>query len=77
MMHDRAVAISRTQMFAPRYNPAPGHATCASLRSVEAASIKAQANFLLLQTLVDGPTTIHRRARYYDTLRARRRAACC
>ena len=29
--------------------------------------IKAQSNYLLLQTLVDGPTTIHQSGRYYDT----------
>ena len=33
----------------------------------EGALIKAQANYLLLQTLVDGPTTIHQAGRYYDT----------
>jgi 3-phenylpropionate/cinnamic acid dioxygenase small subunit len=32
-----------------------------------AAHIKAQSNYLLLQTLVDGPTTIQQSGRYYDT----------
>ncbi len=30
-------------------------------------AIKAQSNYLLLQTLVDGPTTIQQSGRYYDT----------
>ena len=29
--------------------------------------IKAQSNYLLLQTLVEGPTTIHQSGRYFDT----------
>jgi anthranilate 1,2-dioxygenase small subunit len=81
MIRDRAFAIQHTQMFAPRYMqhftsnvrvisveaggtgggrpPAPGVG--------EGALVKAQANYLLLQTLVDGPTTIHQSGRYYDT----------
>jgi 3-phenylpropionate/cinnamic acid dioxygenase small subunit len=31
------------------------------------ATIRAQSNYLLLQTLVDGPTTIQQSGRYYDT----------
>ena len=39
------------------------------MRVLEAkgATIKAQSNYLLLQTLVDGPTTIQQSGRYYDT----------
>jgi 3-phenylpropionate/cinnamic acid dioxygenase small subunit len=29
--------------------------------------IRAEANYLVLQTLIDGPTTIHQSGRYYDT----------
>jgi len=65
MMHDRAVAIARTQMFAPRYNL---HLVTNTRVTAELddGSIEAQANFLLLQTLVEGPTTIHMAGTYYD-----------
>jgi 3-phenylpropionate/cinnamic acid dioxygenase small subunit len=73
MIRDRAFAIQHTQMFAPRYMQ---HFT-SNVRVVavegpdagagEGSLIKAQANYLLLQTLVDGPTTIHQSGRYYDT----------
>ena len=73
MIRDRAFAILHTQMFAPRYMQ---HFTSnVRLISVEGSGgaagegslIKAQTNYLLLQTLVDGPTTIHQSGRYYDT----------
>lgn len=73
MIRDRAFAIMHTQMFAPRYMQ---HFTSnVRVISVEGAKagqadgglIKAQSNYLLLQTLVDGPTTIHQSGRYYDT----------
>ena len=69
MIRDRAFAIMHTQMFAPRYMQ---HFTSnvrvlAVEGSGEGATIKAQTNYLLLQTLVDGPTTIHQAGRYYDT----------
>jgi anthranilate 1,2-dioxygenase small subunit len=65
MLIDRAVAISRTQMFAPRYTL---HLV-SNTRVVQLASpveFSAQANFILLQTLVEGPTTLHLAGRYYD-----------
>jgi anthranilate 1,2-dioxygenase small subunit len=69
MIRDRAFAILHTQMFAPRYMQ---HFTSnVRVISVEGAGegslIKSQSNYLLLQTLVDGPTTIHQSGRYYDT----------
>lgn len=69
MIRDRAFAILHTQMFAPRYMQ---HLTSnVRVVAVEGAGegqlIKAQANYLLLQTLVDGPTTLHQSGRYYDT----------
>ena len=64
MMEDRAVAIGRTQMFAPRYSL---HlVTNTRVLSEEDGRIVAQANFVLLQTLVEGPTTIHMAGTYYD-----------
>ena len=69
MIRDRAFAILHAQMFAPRYMQ---HFTSnvrvvAVERSGEGAKVKSQSNYLLLQTLVDGPTTIHQAGRYYDT----------
>jgi 3-phenylpropionate/cinnamic acid dioxygenase small subunit len=65
MMHDRAVAIARTQMFAPRYNLHLVTNTRVTAESADGA-IEAQANFLLLQTLVEGPSTIHMAGTYHD-----------
>lgn len=65
MLHDRAVAINRTQMFAPRNMI---H-LCGNVRIMSVDShdgFTSQTNFLLLQTLVEGPTTIHLAGRYYD-----------
>lgn len=69
MIRDRAFAIKHTQMFAPRYMQ---HLT-SNVRVIsvegsgEGSLVKSQTNYLLLQTLVDGPTTIHQSGRYYDT----------
>ncbi len=82
MIRDRAFAIQHTQMFAPRYmqhftsnvrvvavdGVAGGTGgSRPPVPSAEGSLIKAQSNYLLLQTLVDGPTTIHQSGRYYDT----------
>jgi 3-phenylpropionate/cinnamic acid dioxygenase small subunit len=69
MIRDRAFAIMHTQMFAPRYMQ---HFTSnvrviAVEGSGDGSLVKAQTNYLLLQTLVDGPTTLHQSGRYYDT----------
>lgn len=65
MLHDRAVSIARTQMFAPRYNlHVVGNVRI--LRQEACGEFAAQSNFMLLQTLVDGPTTLHLAGRYYD-----------
>ena len=65
MIRDRAFAIKHTQMYAPRYM----QHFVTNVRVIEAAgdTVKAQANYLLLQTLVDGPSTVHQAGRYYDT----------
>jgi anthranilate 1,2-dioxygenase small subunit len=81
MIRDRAFAIMHAQMFAPRYmqhftsnvrviavESAGGTGgSRPPVPSAEGSLIKAQSNYLLLQTLVDGPTTIHQSGRYYDT----------
>ncbi|ARP81605.1 ring-hydroxylating dioxygenase subunit beta [Bordetella genomosp. 8] len=64
MMQDRAVAISRTQMFAPRYMR---HlVTNTRVLEESEAGIEAQSSFLLMQTLVEGPTTLHLAGFYHD-----------
>jgi 3-phenylpropionate/cinnamic acid dioxygenase small subunit len=65
MIRDRAFAIKHTQMYAPR--SMQHFVTNVRVLQVKDAAIKAQSNYLLLQTLVDGPTTIHQAGRYYDT----------
>ncbi|OZI56054.1 aromatic-ring-hydroxylating dioxygenase subunit beta [Bordetella genomosp. 4] len=64
MMHDRAVAISRTQMFAPRYLL---HIV-SNVRVIDdkGSEVEAHATFLLMQTLVEGPTTVHLAGSYHD-----------
>ena len=65
MLHDRAVAIAKTQMFAPRYML---HLVTNTRVTEESAAgeICSQSNFMLLQTLVEGPTTIHMVGTYQD-----------
>jgi len=65
MIRDRAFAIKHTQMYAPR--TLQHLVTNVRVLQVEGDAIKAQSNYLLLQTLVDGPTTIQQSGRYYDT----------
>jgi anthranilate 1,2-dioxygenase small subunit len=65
MLQDRAVSIARTQMFAPRYSL---HVTgnVRVLAQTESGEFTAQSTFMLLQTLVDGQTTLHLAGRYFD-----------
>jgi anthranilate 1,2-dioxygenase small subunit len=65
MFRDRAFAIKHTQMYAPR--TLQHLVTNVRVLQVKGDAIKAQSNYLLLQTLVDGPTTIQQSGRYYDT----------
>lgn len=65
MLHDRAVAISRTQMFAPRYALHLVSNTRVTHESAD-GEIEAQAAFMLLQTLVEGATTLHMAGSYFD-----------
>jgi len=66
MMHDRAIAVSRTQMYAPRYFQ---HMVTNTriIDQNDAGEIEAEANFLLMETLVESPSTVHLVGRYYDT----------
>ena len=65
MIRDRAFALKHTQMYAPR--TLQHFVTNVRVLQAKAGEIKAQSNYLLLQTLVDGPTTIQQSGRYYDT----------
>jgi len=64
MLRDRAVAIVRTQMFAPRQML---HLV-SNVRILDATDeeIVSQSNYILLQTLVEGATTLHQAGRLYD-----------
>ena len=64
MMYDRAIAIARTQMFAPRHTL---HVV-SNTRVIDDANgtIEAEANFMLVQTLIEGPSTVHLAGKYYD-----------
>ena len=64
MMRDRAVAISRTQMFAPRYMLHVLSNT--RVLAEDGDGIRSQTAFLLMQTLVEGPTTLHLAGTYHD-----------
>ena len=65
MIRDRAFALKHTQMYAPR--TLRHLVTNVRVLQVKGDAFKAQSNYLLLQTLVDGPTTIQQSGRYYDT----------
>jgi anthranilate 1,2-dioxygenase small subunit len=65
MIRDRAFALKHTQMYAPR--TLQHFVTNVRVLEANGSLIKAQSNYLLLQTLVDGPTTIQQSGRYYDT----------
>ena len=65
MLRDRALAISRTTMFAPRY--LLHQVTNARVLAVEASGeISAEANYALFETLVDEKTTLQQVGRYHD-----------
>jgi 3-phenylpropionate/cinnamic acid dioxygenase small subunit len=64
MLRDRVFALLNTAMYAPRYLlHVVGNARVlgASERLVEA-----RANYIVLQTLVDEPATVHQAGRYFD-----------
>lgn len=65
MIRDRAFALKHTQMYAPR--TLQHFVSNVRVLQAKEGTIKAQSNYLLLQTLVDGPTTIQQSGRYYDT----------
>ena len=65
MMRDRALAISRTTMFAPRY--LLHQVTNTRVLALDASGeISAEANYALFETLVDEKTTLQQVGRYHD-----------
>ena len=69
MLRDRAFAIAKTAMFAPRHLL---HLV-GNVRVLSAAGdiVAAQSNYIVLQTLVEERTTIHQAGRYFDRFRRR------
>ncbi len=67
MLRDRAYAIAKTAMFAPRYLLHVVSNT--RVLGIDGDVIAAQSNYLVLQTLVDEKTTIHQAGRYFDRFR--------
>lgn len=65
MLRDRALAIARTTMFAPRY--LLHQISNTRVLSVDASGpIAAEANYALYETLVDERTTLQQVGRYHD-----------
>lgn len=65
MLRDRALAISRTTMFAPRY--LLHQVTNTRVLAVDpAGEISAVSNYGLFETLVDDKTTLQQVGRYHD-----------
>ncbi len=64
MMHDRAVAIARTQMFAPRYMLHLLGST--QVQDETTDGILSSTPFVLMQTLVEGPSMVHLAGTFQD-----------
>jgi anthranilate 1,2-dioxygenase small subunit len=64
MIRDRSLAISRSQMFAPRHMLHVLGIT--RVLEESAAGIVSQTPFILLQTLIEGPSTVHLAGTYFD-----------
>jgi anthranilate 1,2-dioxygenase small subunit len=64
MIRDRAMAIAHSQMFAPRQMVHVLGIT--RVVDEDESTIAAQTPFMLVQTLVEGPSTLHLAGIYYD-----------
>lgn len=64
MIRDRALAVAHSQMFAPRHML---H-VLGTTRVVEESggAIVSQTPFILMQTLIEGPSTVHLAGTYFD-----------
>ncbi|NEX64696.1 aromatic-ring-hydroxylating dioxygenase subunit beta [Noviherbaspirillum galbum] len=64
MIVDRALAVAHSQMFAPRHML---HVLgIPRVLEEDGATIRAQTPFILMQTLIEGPSTIHLCGVYHD-----------
>ena len=64
MLKDRAFALRNTEMYAPRYLNL--QINNVRVHEVSGATIRAEANYLLLETLVEEPSRIQQVGKYYD-----------
>jgi len=64
MLKDRALAIAKSMMFAPRY--LQHHTADVRVLSIEGDSATATTNYALYETLVDEPTRLQQLGRYHD-----------
>ena len=64
MLKDRAYAIAETEMYAPRY--IKHHITQIRVTGIENDFLRAAANYLILETLIDEPTRLLQSGRYED-----------
>lgn len=64
MLKDRAYAIAHTEMFAPRY--VQHQISPARVTDFDGEIITAQANYVILETLVDEPTRLLQCGKYRD-----------
>lgn len=69
MLKDRAYAIKHTEMYAPRYLSLM--ITNTRVLSIEGPLIQSEANYLLLETLIDEPTRIQQAGKCYDRFERR------
>lgn len=67
MLKDRAYAIAHTEMYAPRY--LQHQISLIRVTGFDDAELTAEANYVLLETLVDEPTRILQAGRYRDRFR--------
>ena len=63
-MKDRAFALRNTEMYAPRYLNL--QITNTRVHGVEDGLIRAEANYLLLETLVEEPSRVQQVGKYFD-----------
>ena len=66
MLRDRVTALSQTALYAPRI--VRHHLSSLRIRALEPDGIRASANFLLIQTLVDHPSEIFLAGAYDDRI---------
>jgi anthranilate 1,2-dioxygenase small subunit len=64
MLKDRAYAIAHTEMYAPRY--LRHHVSLLRVTGSDGALVRAEANYLVHETLLDEPTRLLQAGRYHD-----------